>query len=74
MQSCLVIYNLQQAVWRISKLILIAYEKCLLLEINTVKKFLLFRRKCIIEGGWGGGAGGGGGVYLIVDTYNYFIF
>ena len=70
MQSCLVIYSLQQAVWRISKLILIAYEKCLLLEINTVKKFLLFRIKRIIEGG----GGGEGGVYLIVDTYNSFIF
>ena len=34
-------------------------KKCLLLEIDSVTKFLLFRMKYIIDRG----------VYLIIDTY-----
>ena len=33
------------------KLIVIAYEKCLLLEINTITRFLLFRMKYVIDRG-----------------------
>ena len=41
-----------KAVWRISRLIVIAYEKMFLLEINTITKFLLLRMKYIIEGAY----------------------
>ena len=37
--------------WRITKLILIAYNKYLLLEIDTITKFSLFTMKYIIDGG-----------------------
>ena len=43
-------YSPYKAVWRIPKLILIAY-KFFMVKINTVKKFLLFRMECIIDGG-----------------------
>ena len=39
-----------------------SYEKCLLLKINTVTEFLLFRMKYIIDGDF----------YLIIDTYSYY--
>ena len=45
-------YSSYKAVWRISKLIVIAYEKMFLLESNTITKFLLLRMKYIIEGGY----------------------
>ena len=38
---------------------LVYAKKCLLLEIDSVTKLLLFRMKYIIDGG----------VYLIIDTY-----
>ena len=38
---------------------LVYAKKCLLLEIDSVTKFLLFRMKYIIDEG----------VYLIIDTY-----
>ena len=47
-----------------SQLIVIAYKKCLFLEINIITKFLLFRIKYIIDTGV---------VYLIFDTHRYFI-
>ena len=43
-------YSSYKAVWRISKLIVIAYGKMFLLESNTITKFLLLRMKYIIEG------------------------
>ena len=42
-------YSLYKTVWQILKLIIIAYEKMLLLEINTITKFLLFRMKYNID-------------------------
>ena len=44
-------YSLYKAVWLIPKLLVIAYKKCLLLKINTVTKFLLFKMKYVINGG-----------------------
>ena len=46
-----VLYGPYKAVWRTLKLILIACKKYLLLEINTLTKFLLSRMKFIIDGG-----------------------
>ena len=56
-------YISYKAVWQIHKLIVIAEKKCLLLEINTITKFLLFRMKYIIDRD----------VYLIIGSYNYFM-
>ena len=44
-------YRSHKLGWKISKLVLIAYEKCLLLEINTITMPLLFRIKYIIDRG-----------------------
>ena len=44
-------YSPYKVMWQIPKLIITAYKKkCLLLEINTVAKFLSCRMKYIIEG------------------------
>ena len=43
-------YSLYKTVRQIPKLIITAYEKMLLLDINTISKFLLFRMKYNIDG------------------------
>ena len=48
--------------WRIPKLIIIAYEK--MLQINTITKFLLFRMNMLLLGA----------VYLIIDTYGIYYY
>ena len=45
------IHSPYKGMWRITKLILIAYNKYLLLEIDTITKFSLFTMKYIIDGG-----------------------
>ena len=44
-------YSSYEAVWRITKLIVISYEKCLLLEIEIMTESFLFRIKYVIDGG-----------------------
>ena len=57
-------YSSYKVVWWISALILIAHtKKCLLFQINTFTKFLLFRMKYIIDEAF----------CLIVQIYNHFI-
>ena len=51
-----------RTVWRVPKLIIMATKKCLLLEINTITKFLLFKTKYVHDG-----------CYLIIDTWYCFI-
>ena len=41
--------SLYKTVWWIPKLIVIAHKKWFLLQINTIKKFLLFRLEYIID-------------------------
>ena len=55
------IYSYKTA-WRVPKLIIIATKKYLLLEINTITKFLLFKIKYVHDG-----------CYLVIDTCYCFI-
>ena len=49
--------------WWISELLLIAYKKCLFLEIDTITNFLMFKMKYVVKGV----------VYLNIDTYYSFV-